>query len=78
MEKEMFAAILPAICSDLIAKICATYNISETQAIEKLYNSKLYFYLEKEETKVWHYSTDMLLKLFEQEEENDHIDFPDT
>jgi len=35
-----------------------------------LYSSKLYATLEKEETKAWQYSTQMLYSLFEQEEKN--------
>ena len=38
----------------------------------------LYQALEKEETKVWQYSTHMLYSLFEQEEKNGDIQFPDV
>ena len=34
--------------------------------------------LEKEETKVWQYSTQMLYSLFEQEEQTGMIRFPDV
>ena len=67
MGQEQFAAIMPYICSDLVAVIC-----------EKLYNSKLYAALEKEETKVWQYSTQMLYSLFEQEMTSGKIEFPDV
>ena len=53
-------------------------NISENDAITKLYNSKLYATLEQEDTKVWQYSTDMLYLLFEQEEKTGKIEFPDV
>ena len=56
----------------------ALENISEEAAIKKLYSSKLYAVLEKEETKVWQYSTHMLYSLFEQEEKNGDIQFPDV
>lgn len=35
--------------------------------MEKLYSSELYSVLEKEETKVWHYSVPKLYELWEKE-----------
>ena len=78
MGQEQFAAIMPYICSDLVAVICEKQNITDKEAIEKLYNSKLYAALEKEETKVWQYSTQMLYSLFEQEMTSGKIEFPDV
>ena len=78
MGQEQFAAIMPYISSDLVAMISEKQNISAEEAIEKLYNSKLYAALEKEETKVWQYSTQMLYSLFEQETETGKIEFPDV
>ena len=54
------------------------WELSENDAITKLYNSKLYAILEQEETKVWQYSTEMLYSLFEQEEETGKVEFPDV
>ena len=68
MGQEQFAAIMPYISADLVGMIAKKKNISENDAITKLYNSKLYATLEQEDTKVWQYSTDMLYLLFEQEE----------
>ena len=78
MGQEQFAAIMPYICSDLVAMICEKQNITDKEAIEKLYNSKLYAALEIEETKVWQYSTQMLYSLFEQEMTSGKIEFPDV
>ena len=78
MGQEQFDAIMPYISSDLVAMISEKQNISAEEAIEKLYNSKLYAALEKEETKVWQYSTQMLYSLFEQETETGKIEFPDV
>lgn len=68
MKQEQFVAIMPYISTDLVSMISEKQNISEETAIKKLYSSKLYASLEKEETKVWQYSTQMLYSLFEQEE----------
>lgn len=78
MGQEQFDAIMPYICADLVAMIASKQNISHTQAITKLYNSKLYEALEQEDTKVWQYSTAMLFSLLEQEEKNGKILFPDV
>ncbi len=78
MNQEQFAALMPYISVDLVAFISAKCNISHEEAMIKLYSSKLYEYLEQEETKVWHYSTPMLYSLLEQEEKTGTIQFPDV
>lgn len=78
MGQEQFAAMMPYISADLVAMIANKQNITNEEAITKLYASKLYEALENEETKVWQYSTQMLYSLFEQEENNGTIQFPDV
>lgn len=43
------------------------YNWTEDEALERFTTSKLYTYLEREETKVWQYSSLMLAELFNDE-----------
>ena len=78
MGQEQFAAIMPYISADLVAMITEKQNTTAEEAIQKLYNSQLYAALEKEETKVWQYSTQMLYSLFEQEIISGKIEFPDV
>jgi len=78
MGQEQFAAMMPYISADLVAMIADKKNITNEEAITKLYASKLYEALENEETKVWQYSTQMLYSLFEQEEKTGTIQFPDV
>jgi hypothetical protein len=78
MGQEQFVAMMPYISADLVALIADKQNISHEVAITKLYASKLYAALEREETKVWQYSTQMLYSLFEQEEQTGTIQFPDV
>lgn len=78
MGHEQFAAMMPYISADLVAMIANKQNITNEEAITKLYASKLYEALENEETKVWQYSTQMLYSLFEQEEKTGTIQFPDV
>lgn len=78
MIQKQFEAILPFISADLISMITEKQHIAEKDAVKKLYASKLYSALEKEETKVWQYSTPMLYSLLEQEEDLGNIIFPDV
>ncbi len=78
MGQNEFNAIMPYISADLVAIISEKQNISNEEAITKLYASKLYAALENEDTKVWQYSTQMLYSLFEQEEKTGTIQFPDV
>ena len=78
MGQEQFAAMMPTISADLIAKITDKQGVSEEDAIKQLYASKLYAALEQEETKVWQYSTDMLYALYEQEMSTGEVIFPDV
>lgn len=78
MEQEQFEVIIPYISTDLVALIAEKEHITEKEAIKKLYASKLYAVLENEDTKLWHYSTQMLYSLFEQEEKDGVIIFPDV
>lgn len=57
MSQEQFAALLPIVSADLIGEITAAQGITESDAIQLLYRSKLYAALEQEETKLWQYST---------------------
>ncbi|MBQ7445983.1 MAG: hypothetical protein IJS71_08650 [Clostridia bacterium] len=78
MEQEQFAAIMPYISADLVAMISEKQNVKAEEAVKKLYNSQLYAALEKEETKLWQYSSQMLYSLFEQEFSSGKIEFPDV
>lgn len=78
MSQEQFIAIMPYISADLIAMIVRKLGISETDAISRLYNSQLYAALEQEDTKLWHYSTEMLFSLLEQEDRTGFICYPDV
>ena len=76
MEKDKFAAILPVIVGDLVNKIIDEACMSDTEAFDKLYDSELYSVLEKEETKVWHYSVPKLFELWENELKTGKLKLP--
>ena len=67
MEKDKFATVLPVVIGGLTNKIIEEKNISEDEAFDKLYNSKLYAALENEKTKIWTYSIQKLFDLYQNE-----------
>ena len=77
MEKAKFAAILPFICADLASMISTEESMSEEEAISSLYASDLYAQLEREETKLWQYSTPLLYQLYRSSMETGKIQYPD-
>ena len=52
-------------------------NERSFETMEKFTESKLYSFLEKEESKVWQYSSTMLAELFEDERAG-HLVFPEV
>ncbi len=67
MNERSYETLLYTITSNVVSKIMELNNWSENKALERFTCSKLYTYLEKEETKVWQYSTLMLSQLFNEE-----------
>lgn len=73
MENKKFEAVLPIITAALTNEIIKKYGINESDALNKLYASEVYKLLEDESTKLWQYSTEMLLELFEREQSGNLI-----
>ena len=78
MDQVKFVAIMPRISADLVDYIATQQNIGEEEALQKLYASVLYSELEKEDTKLWHYSTPMLYQMFLQGENAGKLEYPDV
>ena len=67
MNERSYETLLYGITANVIAKIMESNGWSENEAMERFTKSKLYSYLENEETKVWQYSSFMLAELFNEE-----------
>jgi len=78
MNKEQFNSVFSIIVADLIKTIIKEKNLSEEDAIEYLYLSKVYKLLEDEKTKVWQYSTPLLYSLLESEKRQGVFSLPDV
>ncbi len=77
MEKAQFELVLQTISTGLIETIISHLGIEEDSAMEKLYSSWLYSALEREETKVWHYSVPMLYELWKDEIQTGQLKLPE-
>ena len=77
MDKAKFEALLPLIVTALMQKIIERKELSQDEAFSQLYNSRLYWFLDDEETKVWHYSAEHLFRLFEGELETGNLVLPE-
>ncbi len=77
MNERSFETLLYSITANVTSKIMTLNNWEEDEAIERFTSSKLYSFLEKEETKVWQYSALMLAELFN-EERSGRLVFPEV
>ena len=77
MDKSKFEALLPFIVAALMQKIIDRKKISQDEAFLQLYNSMLYETLDDEKTKVWHYSSEKLFQLFEEEMATGILELPE-
>lgn len=67
MSEKEFESLLYTITANTVNLIMQQTGWYEDTAMERFIRSKVYVQLEKEETKVWHYSATMLAQLFEDE-----------
>ena len=77
MESDQFDALLPVIVAALAVKIVERQQLTEENAIARLYASQIYAALENEKTKVWHYSVEKLYTLFESEQSTGKLELPE-
>jgi len=71
-----FEAILPLKVEGIIEQLIEKRKMLLQDALEYLYSSQLYALLEQEETKMWYYSSQMLLYLLENEKKTGKLKLP--
>ena len=67
MNNRSYETLLYSITASVTNRLVEINNWSEDEALERFTSSKLYTFLEREETKVWQYSSLMLAELFNEE-----------
>jgi len=76
MSNEKFANILGLIVPEVVKIIVDRSCISETDAAIDFYKSEVYSMLQREETKVWHFSPLTLYNMYYKEKTSGIIDIP--
>ena len=76
MQKRI-GAMLMLLVPQVIKLIIENYGISEQEATDKFYSSRVYSLLEDEETKMWHYSALTLFNIYDEERKTGKITFPE-
>ena len=77
MEKKKFEAVLMLLVPQVICLITENYAYDEITAAKEFYDSKVYSFLEQEDTKLWHLSALMLFHMFDEEKKTCSITFPE-
>ena len=77
MDVTLFNALFPLKIQSLLEELRKQHSFSLSDALRLLYTSRTYALLEKEETKLWHYSPRMLVEMLFHEKETGEVYFPD-
>lgn len=77
MEKQKFEAMLMLLVPQVIHLITENYPYDEVTASKEFYDSKVYSFLEQEDTKLWHLSALTLFHMFAEEKETGTFAFPE-
>lgn len=77
MEKKKFEAVLMLLVPQVIHLIVENYPYDEVTASKEFYSSKVYSFLEREDTKLWHLSALTLFNMFDEEKQTGTFTFPE-
>lgn len=77
MEKKKFEAMLMLLVPQVIQLIVEKYTYDEVTASKEFYSSRVYSFLEQEDTKLWHLSPLTLFNMFDEEKQTGTFTFPE-
>jgi len=77
VDKKKIESLLILIIPDIVNLIIEKYSWDEITAINKFYESKVFECLEREETKLWHFSPLTLFNMFDEEQKTGSFVFPE-
>jgi hypothetical protein len=77
MNSNEFDSFVKIKIQDLVDRIMDRKQLSFEEAISFLYNSQTYKALLNEKNKIWHFSTEKLFLILNDEYKNNKISFPD-
>ena len=77
MNENKLSVVLSMTVPQIIELILENSNLSELEATEQFYSSRVYALLEDEETKLWQFSPLTLYNMYEEEQKTGKITFPE-
>lgn len=77
MTDKKFEAILILLVPQVVQLIHESYSLDEITASQEFYESQVYALLEKEETKLWHFSPLTLFNMYDEERRTGHFEIPE-
>ena len=77
MEKQKFEAMLMLLVPQVVYLITMNYPYDEVTASKEFYDSKVYSFLEQEDTKLWHLGALTLFNMFDEEKKTGTFTFPE-
>lgn len=77
MDKAKFDALLTLIVPQVVHLIIQKYGLDEIEASKQFYISQVYALLEQEDTKLWQLSPLKLFSMYDEEQNNGTITFPE-
>lgn len=77
MDAREFKATLQMLVPMVVSAIVRRSGLSDDEVIPRLYASRLYADLEREETKLWHLSPWALADLWDEEQRTGRISYPE-
>ncbi len=77
MESEKFSAVMGVLAAQVVHMIADNYEYDEMTASDEFYLSKVYALLEREETKLWHFSPLTLFNMFDKEKKTGSFELPE-
>ena len=77
MEQKKFESMLILLVPQIINLIAENSGEDEVSASRRFYESKVYAELEKEETKLWHFSALTLFNMYDEECKTGSFTFPE-
>ena len=77
MTEGKFSAILSVIVPPVVGLVSSRTGLSEVDAAESFYRSKVYEKLSDETSKLWHYSAETLFSMYDAEAAGREIEYPE-
>lgn len=76
MDKENYISFMALHTYPIVENLAKIQNVTKKEALDLLYSSDFYGIYERENTKLWHFSSVTLTDLLNQEISTGHIEFP--